>query len=228
MEKKYETQAAGLQVFNFNEKEGTPIRVQVIDDEPWFVAKDVCKVLGITWSGHTLDQIPNDWKGSVSFTTPGGNQQLVSISEAGLYKLAFRCNSSEKADKFTNWVAGEVLPSIRKTGGYRMAGRRRDDFLDWRERPYRRVRYRNGDVRMVEDGEERWYSMNDLLRCLGSRTESGQSARRLNRRGEDLARKILLYGMTQPGWFARALGAELLSCGSLKGRVSVQLKLEFK
>lgn len=226
MEKKKTEQATRLEVFNFNEKSGTPIRVQLINDEPWFVAKDVCKVLGITWSGHTLDQIPNDWKGSVSFTTPGGNQQLVSISEAGLYKLAFRCNSSEKADKFTNWVAGEVLPRIRKTGGYRVSGRRRDDYLDWRDRPYRRVSYRNGDVRVVEEGDERWYSVNDLLRCLGSRTESTQCVRRLNRRG-DLARKILLYGMTHPGWFANTLGSELLTCGSLKGRVSVQLTLEF-
>ena len=228
MEKKKDSQASGLQVFKFREHEGTPIRVQLIDDEPWFVAKDVCGVLGITWSGHTLDQIPDEWKGSVSFTTPGGNQRFVAISEAGLYKLAFRCNSSEKADKFTNWVAGEVLPSIRKTGGYRMAGRRRDDFLDWRERPYRRVKWRNGDVRMVKDGAERWFSVNDLLRCLGSRTESSQSAHRLGMRGDDLVRKILLYGMTQPGWFVRTLGAELLACGSLKGRISVQLELEFK
>ncbi len=108
-------------VFTFNES-NQPIRVEVINGEPWFVAKDLAKALNITWSGHTLDQIPEGWKGMVKFNTPGGNQDLTVISEAGLYKLAFRCQSSEVADKFTNWVASEVLPSIRKTGRYEVAG----------------------------------------------------------------------------------------------------------
>lgn len=228
MEKKKDSQAVGLQVFNFSEKESTPIRVQVIDDEPWFVAKDVCGVLSHSNHKVAVQGLDDDEVRKVYLTDSlGRRQSALAVNESGIYALIMRSNKPE-AKKFRKWVTSEVLPSIRKTGGYRMAGRRRDDYLDWRERPYRRVRYRNGDVRMVEDGEERWYSMNDLLRCLGSRTESGQSARRLNRRGEDLARKILLYGMTQPGWFARALGAELLACGSLKGHVSVQLKLEFK
>ena len=108
--------------FTFNPS-NTPIRVQVINNEPWFVAKDVAKALNITWSGHTLDAIPPEWKGMVKFTTPnGGTQSLSTITEAGMYKLAFRCQSSEVADKFTNWVAGEVLPSIRKTGSYSLPG----------------------------------------------------------------------------------------------------------
>lgn len=104
-------------VFTFNES-NQPIRVEVINGEPWFVAKDVAKALKITWSGHTLDQIPEGWKGMVKLTTPSGTQDSTVISEAGLYKLAFRCQSSEVADKFTNWVASEILPSIRKTGRY--------------------------------------------------------------------------------------------------------------
>lgn len=56
----------------------------------------------------------------MNFITPGGEQQLTVISEAGMYKLAFRCQSSERADKFTNWVAGEVLPTLRKTGKYEL------------------------------------------------------------------------------------------------------------
>lgn len=227
MEKKKTAQATGLQVFNFNEQAGTPIRVQVINADPWFVAKDVCQVLGIEKYRDAMSRLDADERGSVLVDTLGGQQQMGAVNESGLYGLIMRSNKPE-AKKFRKWVTSEVLPSIRKTGGYRLSGRRCDDYLDWRDRPYRRVRYRNGDVRMVEDGQDRWYSVNDLLRCLGSRTASGQSARRLNRRGEDLARKILLYGMTQPGWFARAFGAELLSSGSVKGRLSVQLRLDFK
>lgn len=108
-----------MKVFTFNENNQT-IRVDAEGDNLWFVAKDVCQALGIGWRGDTLAYIPEDWKGLRKFRTPGGEQQLTVISEAGMYKLAFRCQSSERADKFTNWVAGEVLPSIRKTGRYEL------------------------------------------------------------------------------------------------------------
>ncbi len=106
-------------VFTFNES-NQPIRVKVFNENLWFAAKDVAKALNISWSSATLAQIPEEWKGMMNFITPGGEQQLTVISEAGMYKLAFRCQSSERADKFTNWVAGEVLPSIRKTGRYEL------------------------------------------------------------------------------------------------------------
>ena len=106
-------------VFTFNES-NQPIRVKVFNENLWFAAKDVAKALNISWSSATLAQIPEEWKGMMNFITPGGEQQLTVISEAGMYKLAFRCQSSERADKFTNWVAGEVLPSLRKTGRYEL------------------------------------------------------------------------------------------------------------
>lgn len=111
----------------YNEEANVTIRTQQVNNEPWFVAKDVANALDITWSGHTLDAIPDDWQGMVSFTTPCGNyqggglQQLKVINEAALYKLAFRSNKPQ-ADAFVNWVAGEVLPVIRQTGQYRIKG----------------------------------------------------------------------------------------------------------
>ena len=110
-----------VQTFTFNATD-TAIRVKMVENEPWFVAKDVCEALNIKWSGSsvTLSQIPDDWKGVLNFKTPGGNQELTCIKEAGMYKLAFRCQSSEVADKFTNWVASEILPAIRRTGRYEL------------------------------------------------------------------------------------------------------------
>ncbi len=99
------------------------IRTVAIDDAPWFVAKDVCAALTIPWRGDTLATVQADWKGMRSFRTPssgkrgGGAQRLAIISEPAVYKLAFRSNKPE-ADAFTNWVASEVLPAIRKTGQY--------------------------------------------------------------------------------------------------------------
>lgn len=111
-----------LQVF-YNEESNVNIRTEVIDGEPWFVAKDVAQALGITWNGKTLSSIPEPWQGMRKFLTPYGNykggglQELRIINEAALYKLAFRSNKPN-ADHFVNWVAGEVLPSIRRTGSY--------------------------------------------------------------------------------------------------------------
>ena len=111
----------------YNEEANVTIRTRVINNAAWFVAKDVANALDITWSGATLANIPEDWKGMLSFNIPssgnrgGGTQQLTVINEAALYKLAFRSNKLQ-ADAFVNWVAREVLPSIRQTGQYRIKG----------------------------------------------------------------------------------------------------------
>lgn len=138
LNKKETAGETAMKVYTFNES-NQPIRVEVIDGEPWFVAKDVAKALNITWSGHTLDQIPEEWKTVVKFTTVTGPKDLKVISEAGMYKLAFRCQSSEVADKFTNFVANEVLPSIRKTGRYEV-GQNGSDGLNGQNGLVRHVR----------------------------------------------------------------------------------------
>lgn len=107
--------------FQFNE---FPIRTQVEDGQFWFAAKDVCNALGIGWNGTTLSAIQPDWQGMRKFRTPSGNQTLRCINEPAVYKLAFRSNKPE-ADAFTNWVASEVLPSIRKTGKYETAPKKK-------------------------------------------------------------------------------------------------------
>lgn len=126
MEPTINQQATGLQVF-YNENENVSIRTEVINDEPWFVAKDVAAALDITWNGKTLGSIPEEWKGTRNLLTPssgtrgGGEQLLVVINESAMYKLAFRSNKPE-ADRFVNWIAGSVLPSIRRTGSYSASG----------------------------------------------------------------------------------------------------------
>lgn len=121
-------QTTGLQVF-YNENENVNVRTQVINDEPWFVAKDVAMALNITWSGHTLDNIPNEWTQMVKLTINGSDggvsdiRRMTLINEAAVYKLAFRSNKPE-ADRFVNWVTGTVLPSIRRTGSYSISNDR--------------------------------------------------------------------------------------------------------
>ncbi len=93
------------------------VRVEMIDGEPWFVARDVCSVLGIENVGNAVSKLDDDEKGVRKVDTLGGSQNMTIINESGLYHLIFRSNKPE-AKVFKRWVIKEVLPSIRKTGGY--------------------------------------------------------------------------------------------------------------
>lgn len=98
---------------------GAILRGLLIDGEPWFVAKDVAKALGYTSTNMTqiFQAVPAEWKGSNPIATPGGLQSLLTISEQGLYFFLARSDKAT-ALPFQKWLAGEVLPAIRKHGGY--------------------------------------------------------------------------------------------------------------
>lgn len=101
-----------LKVFNFEEQE---VRMQVIDDEPWFVGKDVSDVLGYSETNAMTRRLNNDDFMSVKLS--GMNMKSILINESGLY-AAVMGSKLESAKKFQRWVTKEVLPSIRKHGGY--------------------------------------------------------------------------------------------------------------
>lgn len=101
-------------VFNYN---GSPVRTVMVDGEPWFVAKDVCAILELGNPRSTLALLDDDEKGVHNVDTLGGSQQVTIINEPGLYSLVLRSRKPE-AKQFKRWVTHEVLPSIRKTGGY--------------------------------------------------------------------------------------------------------------
>ena len=88
-----------------------------VNGEPWFVAKDVCECLDIGNSRDAVAALDEDEKGVDSIDTPGGAQEMSIISEAGLYSLILRSRKPE-AKAFKRWITHEVLPAIRKTGGY--------------------------------------------------------------------------------------------------------------
>lgn len=89
------------------------VRTQMIDGEPWFVAKDACLILDITWCGFkTLDGLDVDEKLVGNLPTSFGRKDTFLISEAGLYTLLVRSNKPQ-AKPFRRWVTHEVLPTIR-------------------------------------------------------------------------------------------------------------------
>ncbi|MDF8375188.1 phage antirepressor [Weissella paramesenteroides] len=112
-----------VQVFNFEQMN---VRTVEINNEPWFVGKDVANILGYSNTNDALTKHVNskDRRGS-QVTTPSGTQQMTVINEAGLYDLIFDAarqsrNSEMKrvAGEFRDWTTHEVLPSIRKHGAY--------------------------------------------------------------------------------------------------------------
>lgn len=104
------------EVFTFNPA-NAPIRVQVINQEPWFVAKDVCDALTLENSRKATASLDDDEKGVSPIVTPSGTQQMTIVNESGLYNLIFQSRKPE-AKAFRKWVTSEVLPAIRKTGRY--------------------------------------------------------------------------------------------------------------
>jgi prophage antirepressor-like protein len=103
--------------FNFESKE---IRTVVDNGEVWVVAKDVLLALGYVVEGGIskyIKHVPEKWKGGNRISTPGGTQQIWCLSEQGLYFFLGR-SDKPKALPFQMWLAGEVIPSIRKTGRY--------------------------------------------------------------------------------------------------------------
>ena len=104
-----------LSVFNF---QGKPVRV-VKDEkgEPWFVAKDIADALGYTSTEAMTRRLDEDEKGATICSTLGGEQKMNIINESGVYSSILG-SSKPNAKTFKRWVTHEVLPAIRKDGGY--------------------------------------------------------------------------------------------------------------
>lgn len=107
-----------IQVFNNNEF--GDIRTVTINNEPWFVGKDVAEALGYAEPRSAVSKkVDNTDRGVAEMETPSGKQNMTIISESGVYALVFG-SKLESAKRFKHWVTSEVLPTLRKTGSYGM------------------------------------------------------------------------------------------------------------
>lgn len=106
-----------LQIFN-NEEFGE-VRTAVVNDEPMFCLSDVCRALELTQPSKVKERLNEKGVSTIPTLTAGGEQRLLYINESNLYKTIFQ-SRKKSAERFTEWVTAEVLPSIRKTGSYGM------------------------------------------------------------------------------------------------------------
>nr|DAP32574.1 MAG TPA: repressor domain protein [Caudoviricetes sp.] len=106
----------------FRKDEFGAVRAVTLEGEPWFVAADVCRALGLGNSSMAVSKLDDDEKMTLSLTDShsnqrGGAQMATIINEPGLYALVLSSRKPE-AKAFKRWITHEVIPSIRKTGGY--------------------------------------------------------------------------------------------------------------
>lgn len=108
-----------ISTFNF---ENQSIRTIAINNEPWFIAKDLCDAINISNYRDAIERLDEDEKGVALTDTLGGKQEMAVVSESGMYTLILRCRDAVKKGsvphRFRKWVTAEVLPQIRKTGSY--------------------------------------------------------------------------------------------------------------
>lgn len=106
----------------FENEEFGQVRIVMIDGDPWFVGKDLAVALGYSEPRSAVSKkVDQEDKGVAKMETPSGIQEMTIVNESGLYSLIFG-SKLESAKRFKHWVTSEILPSIRKTGGYLLNG----------------------------------------------------------------------------------------------------------
>jgi len=207
-------QPTEVMTFQFSESKQT-IRNIIIESKPWFVAMDVCNVLGILNHKDATSSLDEDERGVgkiYPLSGKGGLQNTTVISESGLYALILRSNKPY-AKTFRKWITGEVIPQLLKKGYYAVKRYETNDFFDARNVPCITKEFNGNSVRIMNIDGQSWFSINDLNRSLHSSTSANQLAKKLNAI-DRLAIKIWLFGNTNPAWFTNDCGVKLMLSGS--------------
>lgn len=106
-----------MQLFNFEKQE---VRTLLVNEEPYFVGKDVAKILGCSRTADAIKaHVDEEDKLTRQFTDSGQRREMTIINESGMYSLILS-SKLPNAKKFKRWVTSEVLPTIRKTGSYQL------------------------------------------------------------------------------------------------------------
>ena len=190
----------------FENAEFGKIRIVEINDEPWFVGKDVAQALGYgegkSLANAVANHVDEEDKGVTELMTPGGKQKMVIINESGLYSLVLS-SKLPTARKFKRCVTAEVLPSIRKTGGYALP----QDYLS--------------ALRALADAEERRLALEaenqqnkpkalfaDAVCASKTSILVGELAKLLKQNGVDIGQNRLFAWMRDNGFLIRRQGTD--------------------
>lgn len=195
-----------MQRFDFK---GASLRT-LIDEagEPWFVAKDVCDILGHSNVSMALDRLDDDERSKFNLGRQG---ETNIVNEAGLYVLVLGSRKPE-AHEFKRWVTHEVLPQIRKTGGYIPTTDADDDMTilakavmigqRTMEEQKRKIAEQQSRIDELQPKASMWDSFVDIPDVLSV----GNSAKLLSNLGRPIGRKTLFAWLERHGWVFRENG----------------------
>lgn len=193
----------------FKNAEFGQIRTITIENEPWFVGKDVATALGYSNSRKALaDHVQEDDKGVTKCDTLGGKQDLTIINESGLYGLIFG-SKLESAKRFKHWVTSEVLPSIRKHGVYAV-----DELLDNPDmaiKAFTALKEEREKRRLLRADNERMKPKEIFADAVSTSHTSiliGDLAKILKQNGVETGQKRLFNWMRENGYLIKRQGAD--------------------
>lgn len=194
-----------IQPFDY---EGHQMRTVLVDGEAEFVAADVCRILGHSNPSAATAGLDDDERGLRNVETPSGDQNMVTVTEAGLYSLIIRSRRPE-AKIFRRWVTHTVLPTIRRTGSYgapsaalpstRELAQMVIDADDARVAAEERSLVLSGRVAELEPKARTF----DVFLGASGDYSVGESAKVLCRAGLQTGERRLFATMLQLGWVYR-------------------------
>lgn len=193
-----------IQKFDFK---GAPLRTLTDKaGEPWFVAKDVCDILGLENSRKATAELDSDEKNTVTISDGiAGNPNKTIISEPGLYRLVMKSRKPE-AKEFQRWVTHEVLPSIRKHGGY-MAGQERMTPEQMALASMRWLQSKVDEQAKQLKAQEGKVLFANAVETARTSILVGDFAKILKSNGIDIGPRRLFAWLREHGWLIKAKGS---------------------
>ena len=190
--------------------EGTPMRTVVVESEPWFVSMDALDILGLHRS--SLTALDDDEKGVHTVDTLGGVQRVGIISEPGLYSLILRSRKPE-AKAFKRWITHEVLPSIRKRGGYLTPEAAAEaltdpDFIIRLATDLKAERAKRAQLEEARKAERPKVLFADSVATSDSTILVGDLAKILKGNGADIGANRLFARLREDGFLIKRKGAD--------------------
>lgn len=187
-----------LQIFN-NDQFGQ-VRTAILNNEPYFMLADVCRVLEINNPRQAKTRLSQKGVISSDTLTNGGHQEATFINESNLYKLAFTSRKKE-AEAFTDWVTGEVLPQIRKTGGY---GQMVPQSLPEALRAYANEVEEHNKAKALIEAQKPKVLFADAVSTSHTSILIGDLAKLLKQNGYEIGQKRLFEQLRQEGYLIKS------------------------
>lgn len=190
----------------FENQEFGKVRTALLNDEPMFCLGDVCKALGIAQASKVKERLSEKGVHSIPTLTAGGEQRLLYINESNLYKAIFH-SRKESAERFTDWVTSEVLPSIRKSGGY-IAGQEQMSDSELMAKALlvaqKQINERNAQIERMKPKE----IFADAVSASHTTILIGELAKLLRQNGIDIGAKRLFAWMRDNGYLIKRQGTD--------------------